>query len=437
MLSHLVSRCMIARPSRLRHWAGALLSLLIALTGAACVDATAPGPGILRVVEVSPPEPPAAGTVPEGGQGWQSVSVGRDHACALDVAGVAWCWGSNAFSQVGTESDAKVCGPPATLCVRTPARVETELRFQSVTAGGTHSCGVAADGRAYCWGTNRRGQLGTTSPQIAREPVAVIGERRWIWLAAGLDHTCGIAEGGGLYCWGANERGQIGNQTFVAQSSPVRIRPQTVFMEVAASGERTCALSVDGEIFCWGVIWLASINATDWSTTMTVPTRVRSDVPMRGVSVGALHACGIEPSGAGGCWGSGLFGQRGDGGVDGSTFPRTVRGGLTFHTITAGSIQTCGVAADRRAWCWGNNSFGQLGTTVGDECLGTSCTTFPVPVAVGMRWIDVQTGPGNHVCGITTLTNLYCWGLGSLGQLGVDVERVTARRVPSLVRPRG
>lgn len=427
---------MIAGLPRLRHWARTAMLPLVAVAAAGCAETTAPGPALLRVVEVSPAEPPAPGTVPAGGQGWESVSVGRDHSCAVDVAGVAFCWGGNAWSQAAATSDTTLCGPPATLCVRRPARVQTTLRFTSVAAGGTHSCGIATDGRAYCWGSNLQGQLGTTSPRIAAEPVAVIGDRRWLRLAAGFDHTCGVAEGGALYCWGANDLGQLGNQTFDAQASPVRIRPQVVFAEVAAGRERTCALSTAGVAFCWGVIWLNSVGDTDWSTRMPIPVQVDTDLPLTGLSVGALHACGIEPGGVGACWGSGLFGQRGDGGVSGSTFPRSVRGGLTFRSVTAGSIQTCGVASDRRAYCWGNNSFGQLGTTVNDQCLGASCTTVPAPVVTSMRWIDVQTGQGNHVCGITTLTNLYCWGLGNSGQLGIAVERVTARRVPSLVRPR-
>ena len=42
------------------------------------------------------------------------------------------------------------------------ARVEVgQLRFASVTAGGNSTCALTTDGKAFCWGRGRTGQLGT------------------------------------------------------------------------------------------------------------------------------------------------------------------------------------------------------------------------------------------------------------------------------------
>ena len=38
--------------------------------------------------------------------------------------------------------------------------VAAPLAFSTVSAGGSHTCALAGDGRVYCWGLNQNGQLG-------------------------------------------------------------------------------------------------------------------------------------------------------------------------------------------------------------------------------------------------------------------------------------
>ena len=52
------------------------------------------------------------------------------------------------------------------------------LRFQGVSASrlGQHTCGIATDHRAYCWGANYAGQIGDgTQFTDRRTPMAVAG----------------------------------------------------------------------------------------------------------------------------------------------------------------------------------------------------------------------------------------------------------------------
>jgi alpha-tubulin suppressor-like RCC1 family protein len=53
--------------------------------------------------------------------------------------------------------------------------------------------------------------------------VAVSGDLRFTTISAGGSHTCGIATDGVVYCWGANGDGQLGNGTFVASALPARV----------------------------------------------------------------------------------------------------------------------------------------------------------------------------------------------------------------------
>src|SRR5690606_11881882 len=147
-----------------------------------------------------------SGTGP-GGQlsAVESITAGYHHTCAVDTDGVAYCWGNNEYGQLG-EGSAEVRRTK-------PVAVVGDLRFNTVIAGGYHTCGVATTGPSYCWGKNAVGQLGDVTTDNCSRAVPVSGDHRFIALAAGESDTCGLLGSGQVYCWGLNLRGQLGNGT--------------------------------------------------------------------------------------------------------------------------------------------------------------------------------------------------------------------------------
>jgi alpha-tubulin suppressor-like RCC1 family protein len=129
------------------------------------------------------------------------------------------------------------------------------------------------------------------------------------------------------------------------------------------------------------------------------------------VDAGTLHTCAITAAGKAWCWGSGGFGELGDGKSPSSLRPVAVAGGLTFLEIRAGTSFSCGRASDNRAWCWGANQFGQLG-----DGSGAGHNT-PTPVAGGRRFRQIHPGL-NHTCALTFDDVAFCWGQNDVGQLG-------------------
>lgn len=382
------------------------------------------------VDEVSPAEPPATGSVPAGGDGWMSVGVGTAHSCALTVAGEAYCWGSSRTAQTGTADPPDLCGPPAVGCARRPVRVQTTVRFVSLSSGGAHNCALDASGTAYCWGDNLSGQLGTPSPRQASEPVPVSGGHRFRQIAAGELHTCAVRIDGAVLCWGQNENGELGRGQAAASATPIVVTGGRTYAGVTAGSGRSCAWTTAGEVYCWGRIWLYTSEGLEWSRRQLIPIAVAEQHALRALSVGLLSTCGLRANGTAACWEANGFGQLGTGAISGSTEPLDVSGAREYRAVSVGSIQTCAIAADYRAWCWGNNSFGQLGNhTIRSACAlaGLACTRVPVPVLGELRFVSLATGLGNHTCGVTTLTNLYCWGLGVNGQLGDGDERTVVR----------
>ena len=68
-------------------------------------------------------------------------------------------------------------------------------RFTSVSAGGSHTCGVRTDGTIDCWGLDLYGEASPPEGQFAS-------------VSAGQGHTCGVRPRGDVVCWGSDEDGQ-------------------------------------------------------------------------------------------------------------------------------------------------------------------------------------------------------------------------------------
>ncbi len=95
-----------------------------------------------------------------------------------------------------------------------PVKVSAPVAFESITAGGDDTCGLAPDGSGYCRGLNDIAQLGNGTRgglEANPTPQRIVGGLRFATLATAGDHACGMATDGIVYCWGAVGRGQLGN----------------------------------------------------------------------------------------------------------------------------------------------------------------------------------------------------------------------------------
>jgi alpha-tubulin suppressor-like RCC1 family protein len=160
--------------------------------------------------DVSVPTPVSGGNV------FISISSGGNHTCGVTSASSVLCWGENAFGQLGLGV--------VTADVLVPTAVVGPQGYTVVSTGTTHTCGLS-NGTVRCWGRSDWGQVGDNNPASHNvlSPITVAGLQA-VSVTAGSSHTCAVAADGRSWCWGSNRWGALGNEYQAA----IRPTPQLV-----------------------------------------------------------------------------------------------------------------------------------------------------------------------------------------------------------------
>jgi alpha-tubulin suppressor-like RCC1 family protein len=345
-----------------------------------------------------------------------------DHNCATSDIGELYCWGRNNDGQLASgdrfnRAQPRVIGG------------EIDVAAGSVAVGGAHTCVLTTSSSPVCWGDNSAGQIGTGSfsPRDVLLPASVdttsIPASQFIEIAAGDEHTCMLGADAWIYCFGQGSTVQLGVASEDSSAFPTPIEfwgvgPDDLpledvpngFTAVAAGGNSSCAIGDDGEIYCWGAI----LNDTTFFAPGPVGiTDVFGGQPAAEVAVGDRFACAVSVDGQTACWGDNDLGQLGRdtlGEPDLTPAPITDAGldSEFVVDISTGAAGGCAVTAGGQTAC-----FGQLSAE--GEASAALTDSEPAPTAT-----SVVAG-GSHRCVLTIDVEIWCWGDGTYGQLGLGI----------------
>lgn len=361
-------------------------------------------------------EPALATTAISAALSFRQVSTGGgpaggDHSCGVTTDDRAYCWADNEYGALGngTNSGPEDCnGWP---CSIRPVVVLGGLRFDHVSAGGNHTCGVTTDERVFCWGRNAEGQLGDGTATTSLTPVAVAGGRGFRQVRAGNGYTCAITPFDVAYCWGYNASGQLGDGTTTKRLTPVPVAGGHRWRQLSGGAGHTCGVTTDDRPYCWGNNFDGQLG--DGTTTRRLkPVVVSGGLLFRQIDAGFHHTCAVRTTDDRPyCWGLNQDGALGDGTTTRRLIPVAVLGTPPFDHVNAGGNHTCGVTLAGRGFCWGVNLAGQLGD-------GTTTRRLkPTPLGIDLPLAQVIAAYGSS-CGVATDHRAYCWGKNYLGQLG-------------------
>ena len=364
------------------------------------------------------------------------LSASESHTCGVASDGKAYCWGLNSSGQLGNGNTTASNVPVA---VSTSGALSGKL-IASIEAGGSHTCAVTTDNLAYCWGSNAFGQFGNgATGTTSNVPVAVstggaLSGKTIVSISAGIEHTCAIASDNNAYCWGNGGSGRLGYGSSTASAVPVAVTTSGVLagktmLTVSAAFYHTCAVASDNKAYCWGEgidgqMGNGSTNSVNNNPVAVDTSGVLAGKTVLSISSGQFNSCVNTADGNAYCWGYNDAGQLGNGTFNSvvnpspSTVDRSgVMAGKTVKSLTVGIRHACAIASDDNAYCWGHNDFSSLGN-------GTTGTNLSTPSAVintgalNGKTIKSITSYRYHTCVVASDNRSYCWGLNDVGQLG-------------------
>ena len=288
----------------------------------------------------------------------RSIASSSGSLCAVQVAGGVSCWGENSLGQLGTVNTYWRFDTPSPV-PGTGGIGSVDLHVDDTYA--VFVCGLDTARRAYCWGSNRHGELGRdTIGGAFPVPAPVTGDHEFSVIGTGRNFSCALDDDGLAWCWGASAYGRLGGGESAADVAvPQPVAGDHRFTDLSVGTIGACGVKEGGDVWCWGGV--ARLDPGVGHFDSAVPVPVPQLPPMRRVFVGFGVACALDVGGEAWCWGSDSFGQTGaDDDTPYATVVR-VRTAARFTKLAFGNGSTCGIADTGRLWCWGADFSGSLG----------------------------------------------------------------------------
>ena len=324
---------------------------------------------------------------------WKEIFGGSSSNAVFGIKtdGTAWCWGSNKYGNLGLHL-------PNNGDRSSPVQLAGDNWSYFTSQGGPDDEGggvmaLKTDGTAWAWGTGKNGRLGLNSPNDQRfsSPNQIGTDSNWGFLSFGNTGTAGYGTktDGTLWNWGNSQYGSGGRNIGpdVAVSSPTQV------------------------------------PGTNWA------------FGRHSVSGGERHAAAVKQDGTMWTWGLG------DGGATGRNNPTPQSSPVQVGTDTNWGKVICGggmspnlsrfvsaTKTDGTLWVWGSSNAGSLGNNEGP---GNSRSS---PLQVPGSWKtdsynSVVIGPDNGVTMNLVKQDGTLWGWGGNydGNLGTNEAAYPSR----------
>ncbi|KAM7515922.1 hypothetical protein LguiA_005505 [Lonicera macranthoides] len=324
----------------------------------------------------------------------------------------------------------------------------TMLDVQKISLGGKHAALVTKQGEVFCWGEGKGGKLGhkvdmdITCPKIVDSLIGVYVKS----VSCSEYQTCALSFSGELYTWGDNCSGPdlAGLHRNTRQWLPSRFSGILDGLSVSnvACGEwHTAIVSTLGKLFTLGDGTFGVLGHGNLENVYQ-PKEVESlnGLCVKSVACGPWHTAAIVdimvdrfksndgPRGKLFTWGDGDKGKLGHANQERKLLPTCVAQVVDhdFVQVSCGRMLTVGLTNMGTVYTMGSAVHGQLGNP-----MATGKSIAVVQGKLKHEFVKEISSGSYHVAVLTSRGNVYTWGKGANGQLGVgDSED---RNTPNLV----
>ncbi len=342
---------------------------------------------------------------------WERVAAGVTNSIAKSRAGDLYIWGSN------TPFSVDIIREETTFMnIDMPLPLPNSSDVLSFDASASTIAIVTQRGNLIALGSNNYSDMDDTGYHT---------------ISLGSSHSVVLKEDGTIFSWGSNDRGQLGTSIILNSSdTPTQEYSQDTNWSIAKAGsEFTVALKNDGSLWGWGDNTFSQIgrNFTLIPRPMEFNSSTTTVSHWVDISAGGHHTLALDESGVLWGWGDNTYGQLGDASNLLSPTGTKVQTTVIFKEMSAGYDHSSAIDMNNTLYSWGNNGSGQLGT--GDTI------TLNIPtqeVNSSRRWSQVSAGK-DYTLGVTTDGRLWAWGTNTFLRLGLD-RNITATAIPMEVK---
>ncbi|XP_069150390.1 PH, RCC1 and FYVE domains-containing protein 1-like [Solanum lycopersicum] len=314
----------------------------------------------------------------------------------------------------------------------------TTLDVQTISIGSGHAALVTKQGEVFCWGEGKNGRLGhkvdidISCPKIVDSLNGVHVKS----VSCGEYHTCALTTSGELYTWGDNLVVERKTRSYWLPSRVCGSLDGVKISHVACGVWHTGLVSTSGQLFTYGDGTFGALGHGN-RKSMAHPKEVES---LRGLCVKSV-ACGLRHTAAlveisvhdhlksNHCsvklftWGEGDNGNLGHSDNEMKLLPTRVSqlDDHDFIQVTCASTLTVGLSNTGEVYT--------MGSLVDRQAKDKSLVA--VQEKLKDKFVTQISSGSNHVAVLTSKGNVYTWGKGSNGQLGLGDTK--NRNFPALV----
>jgi len=277
-------------------------------------------------------------------------------------------------------------------CLPIPVRLsfkcmesKAALKIVRVSCGMDHTLALTEQGRVFVWGQGSYGNLGTgtTDDRWVPTEIGMFISRPCSMVAAATKHSMALTRTGVVYSWGHGGNGRLGQGTrldtphilhrekgmlYAASLVPAqaKVNPGTVMRWIAVGEAHSASIDTNGYVYCWGAGSYGRLgHGEDYDEPAPKLVRSLSSNPCMQVALGTLHSVGLSTKGRIFTWGSGAAtGQ----GADMTPTPKEIHSEKLYARpsnriveIAAGCFHCLALLADGDIFSWGLGSEGRLG----------------------------------------------------------------------------